>query len=308
MPGRIYSSVTYRYGFNGQEKDDEVSGSGNSMTAEFWQYDTRLGRRWNVDPVSIFSNSSYLTFGNNPLIFIDPNGSFKTKAGAWLYSKTHKGDWEIVRNESSKDWAVNKIEKNSEGDYELTTASKWKPSIGFKAEAKYSVGLQLEFKDKIQLSSGNQLGYKIGGGVLTADMGKSYFELNSSTGASGSLFKQTSYEEQKYHNYFNGELGGKVFGKDVGAGIKTDYTLDYYNSDESLGIIKNSGNFEGEGYFFGKSRKTNPVIKNFLEPSLKPKMGVKVVNGSADQINLSFGGGIKVLLGVDVKIEFNLKY
>jgi len=34
------SSVsTYRYGFNGMEKDDEVSGNGNSYTAEFWEYD-----------------------------------------------------------------------------------------------------------------------------------------------------------------------------------------------------------------------------------------------------------------------------
>ena len=42
----------YRFGFNGQEKDDEIFGStGTSYTAEFWQYDARIGRRWNVDPV-----------------------------------------------------------------------------------------------------------------------------------------------------------------------------------------------------------------------------------------------------------------
>ena len=42
----------YRYFFNGQEADNEVLGEGVSLTAEFWQYDSRLGRRWNVDPVS----------------------------------------------------------------------------------------------------------------------------------------------------------------------------------------------------------------------------------------------------------------
>ncbi|MFN6328023.1 MAG: hypothetical protein ACK4WA_04575, partial [Chitinophagales bacterium] len=41
---------TYYFGFNGQEKDNEVYGEGNLNTAEFWQYDTRIGRRWNVDP------------------------------------------------------------------------------------------------------------------------------------------------------------------------------------------------------------------------------------------------------------------
>ncbi|HET6228025.1 MAG TPA: hypothetical protein VFF27_17205, partial [Bacteroidia bacterium] len=65
---------TYRYGFNGQEKDDEVVGNGNSYTAEFWQYDARLGRRWNLDPKADPSISFYATFSNNPLWFTDPLG------------------------------------------------------------------------------------------------------------------------------------------------------------------------------------------------------------------------------------------
>ena len=65
----------YRYGFNGQEKDDEVAGSGNSYTAQFWQYDSRLGRRWNVDPVIKTHESPYSTFAGNPIWFADPNGA-----------------------------------------------------------------------------------------------------------------------------------------------------------------------------------------------------------------------------------------
>jgi|GEM_PF-2593381 len=64
----------YRFGFNGQEKDNEVSGVGNSMTAEFWQYDSRLGRRWNTDPVVKEWESSYTSFNNNPVTLMDPNG------------------------------------------------------------------------------------------------------------------------------------------------------------------------------------------------------------------------------------------
>ena len=44
----------YRFGFNGQEKVDEIAGAGNHTTAEFWEYDTRLGRRWNRDPEPTF--------------------------------------------------------------------------------------------------------------------------------------------------------------------------------------------------------------------------------------------------------------
>jgi hypothetical protein len=76
MPGRTYTTAGngYRYGFNGQERDNEVSGIGNINTAEYWEYDTRLGRRWNVDPVFKEWESSYSCFSDNPLNLIDING------------------------------------------------------------------------------------------------------------------------------------------------------------------------------------------------------------------------------------------
>jgi RHS repeat-associated protein len=72
----------YRYGFNGQERDDEVSGAGNSYTAEFWQYDPRIGRRWNIDPVNYPWQSSYSCFNSNPILYQDPNGLYGTKREA----------------------------------------------------------------------------------------------------------------------------------------------------------------------------------------------------------------------------------
>jgi len=67
--------LAYRFGFNGQERDDEVAGIGNTMTAEFWEYDARLGRRWNVDPVTKPWMSSYHAFSNKPILNVDPNGA-----------------------------------------------------------------------------------------------------------------------------------------------------------------------------------------------------------------------------------------
>ena len=64
----------YRFGFNGQEKDNEVAGIGNSNTAQFWQYDTRLGRRWNLDPKPQIRISDYAVMGNNPLVNTDVLG------------------------------------------------------------------------------------------------------------------------------------------------------------------------------------------------------------------------------------------
>jgi len=82
------STRTYWYGFNGQEKDDEINGGGNAYTAMFWEYDSRTGRRWNVDPVKKYWQSTYCTFSNNPIIKIDPSGDddYYDKKGQYLGS------------------------------------------------------------------------------------------------------------------------------------------------------------------------------------------------------------------------------
>ena len=71
---RKFSVAATAYGFNGQRKDNEIYGEGNSYTAEFWQYDSRLGRRWNIDPKTYPTHSAYLTFNNNPIFYADPLG------------------------------------------------------------------------------------------------------------------------------------------------------------------------------------------------------------------------------------------
>jgi hypothetical protein len=84
-----------------------VYGAGNLNTAEFWEYDTRLGRRWNVDPKYNASESRYLVNGNNPNYFNDPNGDYKTKVGAWLAAA-----WQKIKGNE-----IGKIYKNDKGQY-----------------------------------------------------------------------------------------------------------------------------------------------------------------------------------------------
>lgn len=75
LPGRNYSSDSYRFGFNGQEKVDEVNGStGTHNTAQFWEYDTRIGVRWNRDPITMPWHSPYAVLNGNPIAFVDPQG------------------------------------------------------------------------------------------------------------------------------------------------------------------------------------------------------------------------------------------
>ncbi len=75
MPGRIKGDTSYRFGFNGQMQDNEFAGKdGAHNTAEFWEYDCRIGRRWNRDPIVKPWESPYACFANNPIFYKDPSG------------------------------------------------------------------------------------------------------------------------------------------------------------------------------------------------------------------------------------------
>jgi hypothetical protein len=86
-------------GFNGQERDDELAGVGNFNTALYWEYDTRLGRRWNVDPKSVERDSltPYNTFRLNPIINTDPWGDLDDD-----YSVDKSGHIELVKKTKDK--------------------------------------------------------------------------------------------------------------------------------------------------------------------------------------------------------------
>ncbi|MFH2096546.1 MAG: RHS repeat-associated core domain-containing protein, partial [Bacteroidota bacterium] len=67
----------HRFGFNGQEKDDEITGvTGSHLDFGARVYDSRIGRWLACDPLAIkYPNlSPYQYTANNPIAFIDPNG------------------------------------------------------------------------------------------------------------------------------------------------------------------------------------------------------------------------------------------
>ncbi len=74
QPGMTWENTLYRYGYNTQERSDEIYGPGNFYTAEFWEYDSRIWRRWNRDPVVKPHESSYAVLGNSPIWFVDYDG------------------------------------------------------------------------------------------------------------------------------------------------------------------------------------------------------------------------------------------
>ena len=76
MPGREYTSQSaarYRFGFNGKEKDDEISGDGNAIDFGARIYEGRLGKWLSLDPlVGLYPGLCPYNFAlNNPSTLID---------------------------------------------------------------------------------------------------------------------------------------------------------------------------------------------------------------------------------------------
>ncbi len=69
VPNRHGSSNSYRYGFQGQEKDDELKGEGNSLNYTFRMHDPRVGRFLSLDPLSAqYPHNSPYVFSENRVI------------------------------------------------------------------------------------------------------------------------------------------------------------------------------------------------------------------------------------------------
>jgi len=99
VPNRHASSAAYRYGFQGQEKDDELKGEGNSLNYTFRMHDPRVGRFFAVDPLT----SSYPWYtpysfsGNKVIAFTELEGleessAITNKDWTWRFYSVQVGD------------------------------------------------------------------------------------------------------------------------------------------------------------------------------------------------------------------------
>jgi RHS repeat-associated protein len=101
MPGRKYNNGgKYRYGFNGKEKSDEVSGDGNIYDYGFRIYNPRIAKFLSVDPLSdkYPFYTPYQFAGNSPILSLDIDGlegdknKNKTETSITIKVGTNKSD------------------------------------------------------------------------------------------------------------------------------------------------------------------------------------------------------------------------
>jgi RHS repeat-associated protein len=107
MPNRNDGANSYRYAFQGQEKDAETG-----MEAfELRLWDSRIGRWLTTDPAGQFS-SPYLGMGNNPISMTDPDGGFCPECPDDIYAilSNHVYDEGLeVGSTASNGWKVEEV-------------------------------------------------------------------------------------------------------------------------------------------------------------------------------------------------------
>lgn len=78
LPGRHANTADYRYGFGGQEMDNEIKGEGNHITYAERAYDPRVGRWISIDAYApLFASYSPYNYAlNNPIYIVDQEGNW----------------------------------------------------------------------------------------------------------------------------------------------------------------------------------------------------------------------------------------
>ncbi|MDP2174287.1 MAG: hypothetical protein Q8K70_00105 [Bacteroidota bacterium] len=198
----------YRYGFNSMEKDNEVSGDGNSYTTEYRQLDVRLGRWFSRDPIERAFESDYAGFSNNPIVKVDPDGDsdFYTANGEYLGSDGTDGtDIHIVTDQNVIDNIKSqRIQSSSDPTYYTYKASLEKGT--FFTLPPYSD--RQKIKEQMETQSPNQLN-EIGGEGFLADNGSS-FMAEAEPGSSVNGNDIIKYAESEIEGLGKRQLGMEV--------------------------------------------------------------------------------------------------
>jgi hypothetical protein len=286
----------YRFGFNGQEKDNEIAGVGNHNTAEFWEYSTQTGIRWNRDPRPVSWESPYVVNGDNPIFFNDPKGDFKTKFGAKVYNFLHGGKGEIRKatgGENKGEWFVGKqVEYKGEGAgvaYErkfgcdkgipangVDNAANWwnNSELYFNANGKFDVGVQAG--GHVQVAGAK---VALEGSLMTVDIVGATYEQ-----------KESEYGPQSFDFDYIGKGGNLQVSQYAGAS--------YYAGAEYKHSFK--GRLSG-----GYSDEKHTVTVNAV--AVKYQAEKNANQAMTNDFSISISGRVALILGIEGEVSFGVR-
>jgi len=321
----------YRFGFNGMEKDDEISGSaGSHYTAEYWEYDSRIGRRWNTDPLSYSWQSPYACFNNNPVYFADPSGlegenpneppKDAKQGDTWSHTDKSGTTWNYKYEGSDVGWVgtggsgtLNEVTVSAKQPSWLSRTWKsvknWINTTDFvvDGEGKVDIGVQAKLKGSW-------------GGVVQgeANVNLVSFEL---LGGRADLTELYSDNPDAYSGNYIGDGDGAKVSQGIGVvGGVAGY--DVIGAD-----YKHTFRTHGEGYFdekhdYGvyavvpllKNKKASDISKRVQQKALEsagmlgaPGVKKPKVDKDGDFYGIDLGVGAALIVGVEVNIKLGFK-
>jgi hypothetical protein len=290
---RTYDPVKpfYRFGFNTQEKTFELNR--DHYTAKFWEYDARLGRRWNVDPEPNDGWSLYSVLFNNPLKNIDVLGNkplddyYIKRDGSILivktndkydrfYTETNKGDFRLEYKLDKNDFGLVLFPESGYGFKRYGPVDKG----GVSQEPFENVGQGDHYLKPITAAALFGLINELREKGITLSLG----DMSSSTGTD-------PWQKGQKHHKGHGHLG-KRSGLDVDFRYVNIYGNEIHSaaatSDKLFDVEKNT--------LIYKTAEKYGFIKNF-----------QGINGQIENVNKISGHDNHGHLGLDIN-KVNFKY
>jgi hypothetical protein len=231
MPGRNASSNVYRFGYQGSEKVDEISGLGNHITSYFRENDTRVLRWWTTDPKSNASESPYLSMGGNPIWFNDPMGDTVKFAGSTEENLYNDYRGEVNNQISSISSEMKGLEGRINNGWKIWRGLRQRKlgrlqSLKGQYEAINTELNTLESStDVFRIRYGANSSNQAGGGNLSFNKGTGEVDVNLNSGSLGfSDMQKLSHELKHGFQFTQEDLDLHISGK---GGLAYDLTDEY---------------------------------------------------------------------------------
>lgn len=246
----------------GQERETQLNHSITS--AEYWMYDGRLGRRWNVDPVDQVSMSNYSVLGDNPIHFNDPRGDsyYQNEEGQTFYDECETAD-EICRYGTSF--------KNI-GEFQISQIESQGKSTLYKYEFQGNTAFTFEvITDYVTLAGGTLKIFAKDGITRLYNYTRPFNYKFSKIGKNGYTAAQYAWERYNAMNYTRSQLS--PLGKFISNSAKSESKALQITQEVASGLRK-AGRPNG---FVDKFAKASPALKIGANIIAVANVGLNVV-------------------------------
>ncbi len=287
MPGRKYSSNSYRFGYQGSEKDDEITGvTGSHITTHFRQGDTRIVKWSSIDPKANASWSPYSMMNGNPIWLNDAEGDTIKIAGDQKFVLNTNRYLAMIRA-TDKGQVMLDVLENAETVYTIREAASYMTSA-YNGNSSWEFTIFGGYRPNTMYYDDNPLRSKLGGADIDGflilghelyHMFSDEMSLRDYRGFSGfylgeqigTLAGERSAERgaMTFGNYLRTVYGYKNWKRSNQGSLNTDFTKEwkyhgkrFFNSNNEriteFGFKKGSTMRMGSGL---NSQKLNPTYK-----------------------------------------------